>query len=189
MILTLAWTGMRRGELLAFKWDDYKDCELHICRALCKTTRTEKTTKTDDPRLVFVAEPLALVLEEQRRWLIETQHPGLASGLVFPADPKHAIVGMMRRELTEVSWCRCGSVLDKPLRKIVAEADVPRISNHSFRRTYENLLRQAGVEDLVRRSMAGWRTEEVQRIYADIDRAEREKAALAVVRLVRQAKP
>lgn len=48
--------------------------------------RTEKATKTDDPRRVVVVQPLAEVLEAleaQRQWLIETRHPGFSSGLVF----------------------------------------------------------------------------------------------------------
>lgn len=184
MILTLAWTGMRKGELLGVKWVDYVDGELFVRRAVCKITRTEKTTKTDDPRLVPVSAPLASVLDEQRRWLVETQHPGLASGLVFPANPMHAKGGKTRRALDAVCWYRAGSVLDRPLRLVVAKAGVPRITPHSFRRTYENLLRQAGVNDLVRRSLAGWRTTHAQAIYAGIDRTERTAASERMVELV-----
>ena len=184
MILVLAWTGMRRGELLALKWEDYANGELHVCRALCKTTRTEKTTKTDDPRLVPVAEPLARILYEQRAWLVRTEHPGLACGLMFPADPGHAKAGLTRRKLDEMCWYRSGSCLDKPLRAVVDKAKIPKISLHSFRRTYENLLRRAGVNDLVRRSLAGWRTEQAQAIYADVDREERRAASSRMQALV-----
>jgi hypothetical protein len=51
----------------------------------------------------------------------------------------------------------------------------------------ENLLRKAGVDDLVRRSMAGWRSEEAQRIYANVDPEERQAAAKALVALVEKA--
>lgn len=57
-------------------------------------------------------------------------------------------------------------------------------SLHSFRRTYENLLRQAGVDQLGRPSLAGWRSEEAQEIYAGVDQKERGAAAQALVRLV-----
>jgi hypothetical protein len=36
----------------------------------------------------------------------------------------------------------------------------------------------------VRRSLAGWRTEEAQAIYATVDRSERDAAAAAFVQLV-----
>lgn len=153
-------------------------------RALCKTTRKEKTLKTDDPRIVPVPAPLAAVLDEQRRWLLEEQHAGLASGLVFPARLQHAKAGRTRRGDGELCWYRSLSVLDRPLRLVVAKAGVPEISVHSFRRTYENLLRRAGVDDLVRRSMAGWRSEQAQAIYAGVDRTERAQASERMLQLM-----
>ena len=74
--------------------------------------------------------------------------------------------------------------MDKPLAKVIKHANLPPISLHSFRRTYENLLRQAGVDDLVRRSLAGWRSDNAQRIYAGIDKRERDAAGEAMVKLV-----
>ena len=70
------------------------------------------------------------------------------------------------------------------LRKIVERSGVTPISPHSFRRTWENVLRQAGIDLLVRRSLAGWRTEEAQAIYATVDPAERSAAGRRVVELV-----
>ncbi len=75
-------------------------------------------------------------------------------------------------------------MLDKPLRAVVAKAGVRPISPHSFRRTYENLLRKAGVDQLVRQSIAGWRTDTAQAIYATVDRSERDDAAKAITELV-----
>ena len=129
------------------------------------------------------------MLDDQRRWLLTSQHPGLASGLVFPADPSHAERARVKRDDTEVCWFRTDSVLDKPLRKVVAEAGVPRITPHSFRRTYENLLRQSGVDDLVRRSVAGWRTNQAQEIYAGIAPEERAAAARRLEAMVTGSAP
>jgi hypothetical protein len=55
---------------------------------------------------------------------------------------------------------------------------------HSFRRTVEDLQREAGGDLLVRRETAGWRRESAQAIYATVARAERDAAAKAVVDLV-----
>ena len=128
-----------------------------------------------------------MVLNEQRRWLLEKQHPALSTELMFPANPKQARAGQAWREADEVSWFRSETVLDAPLRKVVKAAGITPISLHSLRRTYENLLRKAGVDDLVRRSMAGWRSSEAQRIYATIDPEERQAAAKAFVALVQKA--
>ena len=176
MIEVLAWTGMRKGELLALRWEDQQGDELFVRLSVCKKTRNAKTTKTDDPRLVPIPPPLAEILAEQRQWLIARQHPGLASGLVFPASPHHALIGMRRRELDAMCWHRSDSVLDRPLKAVVERANVPAISPHSFRRTYEDLLRRAGVNDFVRRTVAGWRTKEAQAIYAGVDPEERKLA-------------
>ena len=114
--------------------------------------------------------------------------PRRGSGaLVFPADPRHAKAGATRRGVDGVSWFRAPTVLTKPLRKVVKECEgqIPEISLHSLRHTFENLQRIAGVDQLVRRAVSGWRTEEAQAIYATVNRQERDEAANAVTRLVR----
>ena len=182
MIMTAAWTGMRRGELLEIRWTDIVDGELKVERSVYR--RHGKSTKTDDPRRITIVDPLEEVFTEQRQWLLKNQHPGLASGLIFPADPRHAKAGATRRGVEELSWYRSPSVLDAPLAKVVKAAQVPPISTQSFRRTWENLLRQAGVDLLVRRALAGWRTDKAQGIYATVDREERDQAAVSVVDFV-----
>lgn len=81
-------------------------------------------------------------------------------------------------------WYRSASSLDKPLAKVVAAAKLLSVSLHSFGGRYENLLTKAGVDQLVRRSLAGWRSQDAQDIYACVDRDERDQAARAVLQLV-----
>jgi len=181
MILTLAWTGLRLGEVRALRWTDLHDDELTIERAVWNGQ--EKTTKTGEPRKVAVVAPLAHVLNEQRQWLLREQHPGLESDLIFPATPRSA-KGSATRRNAKLRWYRSASTTAKPLKKIIDVADIPQISAHSLRRTWENLMRRAGVDQLVRRSLAGWRTEEAQAIYATVNREEREAAVAAVVDMV-----
>jgi len=182
LLLTAAWTGMRRGEILALRWEDYVDGELRVERSVWR--RQEKSTKTDDPRRIVVVKPLAEALAEQRRWLVASQHPGLSSGLVFPANPLQARAGAKRRGTDEVSWYRSPTIFKEPLRKVVDAAGITDISAHSLRRTWENLMREAGVDQLVRRALAGWRSEKAQAIYATVAKEERDAAGEAVVRLV-----
>ena len=182
MIQTVAWTGMRRGELLELRWSDMVDGELKVERSVYR--RRGKCTKTDDPRRITIVKPLEEALSEQRRWLLREQHPGLGSGLIYPANPRHAKASATRRGVEELCWYRSASVLDQPLGKVVEAAEVPPISTQSFRRTWENILRQAGVDLLVRRALSGWRTEKAQGIYATVDREERDQAALSVVDFV-----
>jgi integrase len=183
LVVVLAWTGLRIGEGLALKWTDLVEGEVYVRRSVWRGI--EKSTKTGEIRRVAVVEPVAVALSEQRRWLVATQHPGLASALVFPADRSHALGGARRRG-GEVSWYRAPSCLQKPLRKIAAAARAPEVSPHSLRRTFENLTRLAGVDGMVRRAVAGWRSEEVQGIYAGVGREEREAAGAAMLRLVEE---
>ena len=136
MLVVLGWTGIRRGELIALRFDDVGDGELRIERSVFRTL--EKSTKTDDPRRVTLPPPAAEAISAQRRWLLEEQHPGLESGLVFPASFRQAKAGAIRRGADKLSWFRSGSVMDKPLAKVIKHANLPPISLHSFRRTYEN---------------------------------------------------
>jgi integrase len=167
---------MRRGELLALRWEDYVDGELRVERSVWR--RQEKSTKTDDPRRIVVVKPLAEALAEQRHWLVASQHPGLSSGLVFPASPLQARAGATRRGTDVVSWYRSPTIFKEPLRKVVDAAGITDISAH-MRRTWENLMREAGVDQL-----AGWRSEKAQAIYATVAKEERDAAGEAVVRLV-----
>ena len=187
LILLLAWTGMRKGEALALRWEDYdtEARDLHVDRAVWRSL--EKATKTDDPRRVHVVDPLAAVLEAQRRWLLETQHAGLQSTLMFPASAHQKRGAATRYPDREESWYRAASCLVEPIRAVVKRAKVPAVSPHSFRRTQENLARKAGVDQLVRRAQAGWRSEKAQAIYALVDNGERVAAGCAVVKLVEAA--
>lgn len=182
MVTVLLWTGARIGEVVALRWEDVLEGELAIERSVWRGN--EKATKTDDPRRVPLVAPLNDTLQEQRRWLMETQHPGFGSGLVFPSRPQQAKAGQSRRKVEEISWYRSQSGPRDAITKICTHAQVPRITPHALRRTFEDLLREAGVDDLVRRAMAGWRTDRAQGIYATVRREDRDLAASKVIELV-----
>jgi len=177
-VVALSWTGARIGEVIALRFDDIAAGELAIERSVWRGK--VKATKTDDPRRVTLVGPLEQAIEEQRRWLLERQHPGLESGLIFPASPGH---GLGRRG-DDIVWYRSQSAIRASVAAACDRAKVPRITPHALRRTFEDLLREAGVEDLVRRAVAGWRTDKAQGIYATVKRGERDAAAAAVVELV-----
>lgn len=181
LVLLLAWTGLRLGEAIALRWSDYRDGELHV--GASAWGGEVKGTKTDDPRRVVVVAPLAQVLADQRAWLDETGHQGRDSGLMFPASAPQAHGGAARRG-GQVRWFRNDRTLARPLAQISKAAGVDRLTAHSFRRTWEGLLRQAGVDGMVRRSLAGWRAEGAQAIYAVVGKEEQARAGAAVVGLV-----
>jgi hypothetical protein len=85
------------------------------------------------------------------------------------------------------TWMKASSTLGVAVKKVVARAGTAVLSPHGFRRTAENLARRAGVDGLVRRAHAGWRSERVQALYATVDPDERRAAGAAVVALVEAA--
>ena len=181
LVTCLALTGMRIGEVLALRWESVAGGELHVTDAVWRGQ--PKATKTDDPRRVTIVRPLAKALREQRAWLLREQHPGLGSGLVFPAAPQQAAAGAARRG-GEVRWYRSQTSARKAILAVCKVAKVPEITPHSLRRTFEDVLREAGVDKLVRRAVAGWRSEKAQGIYATVSRRERDEAAAALVRVL-----
>ena len=188
MIRVLAWTGMRIGELVALAWYAIADGEIRVEHSVWRGQI--KPTKTDDPRRITIAAPLVAILEEQRRHLLTTQHAGLSSGLVFPGSPAQVAAGAARRQKEspgaeiEPCWYRSQSAVARAVKAVCEAAKCTIITPHALRRTFEDLLRSAGVEQLVRRAIAGWRSERAQGIYATVSREDRDAAAEAVTRLI-----
>ena len=182
MIVVLAWTGCRISEICALRWSRIGDDEIHVERSVWQ--RTEKGTKQNEPRTLPQVAPLRRAFEAQRRWLLDVEHPGLASDLVFPASPKQAKAGASRRKANDVSWYRARSCLNKPLVLVCERAEVPVLCPHALRRGFEKLLRRADVDGLVRRSLAGWASSDAREIYTDVDAEDRADALGSVLRLV-----
>ena len=182
MIVVLAWTGCRISEVRALKWTRVDSDEIHVVRSVWR--RTEKGTKQNEPRTLPQVAPLQRAIEAQRQWLIDVEHPGLDSGLVFPASPRHAKAGASRRKAKTLSWYRSRSCLNKPLLMACERAEVPCLCPHALRRGFEKLLRRADVDGLVRRSLAGWASTDAQEIYTDVDAKDRADALGSVMKLV-----
>jgi integrase len=170
MLAILALCGLRFGELAAAKWSDLQDGMLHIERAVWN--RHVDTTKTDDPRVVLVPKMALELLQIHRQRQIAEQHPALSQGLMFPSNPRQAAVGAKRRGTEHLNWYRYPSCVRPAILLIVDEAELPAISAHSLRRTWDRWTRWAGVDHMARRAMAGWRTEDAHAIYSNVDPEE-----------------
>jgi len=173
LFLFLALTAARVSEGTALRWEDvdFEEAVVHICRAHWKGI--VGTTKTGSSRTVPLPTILADTLKDHRRRLIEAQAPGLASGYVF-LSKKGTIIR--------------GSSLQKPLERALGKAGIAdRFTIHGFRRTFNNLLRQATTGEVVR-SMTGHVTERMTEHYSHVEVDEKHKAVNAVLHLVSTAK-
>ncbi len=74
---------------------------------------------------------------------------------------------------------RTPSMLFKPLQRCTSKANVDkRVSPHTMRRTFNNLVRQAA-GDIAARAMVGHATAEMTEHYSDVTVQEKRKAQLA----------
>ena len=153
-IVTLAYTGMRAGELYGLHWDAIDEAQglIHIKRSAYKGE--VGTTKTGKVRTVPMAEIVRQAIAAHRQEMIREQHPGLSSGIVFPDRN-----GGYRR--TES--------LSKPLRELGKKLGFEvHVSAQVLRRTFNTLLIKAQVDRITIRSLTGHSSERMTEHYTGL---------------------
>lgn len=153
-VYVLAMTGMRPGELYALLWEDvdFDQSRIQVRRAVWHGVVGE--TKTGSPRIVAMPEPMAEILRRHRLELVRSQHRGLASGLVFPSDTGgHRHPSSLRKTL-----CLAAGMAELPI----------KVSPQVLRRTFNTLLLEAGVHEVVLRAQMGHTSRAMTERYAGI---------------------
>lgn len=89
LLAVMAYTGMRRGEAIALRWEDV-DLGARVLTVARSATWADKawhidTPKSGKPRRVGLSQELLQILQAWRGAMVRTQHRGLASGLVCPS--------------------------------------------------------------------------------------------------------
>ncbi|WP_168210680.1 tyrosine-type recombinase/integrase [Persicimonas caeni] len=160
LTLVLLVTGQRFSTVSALEWEDldrekgYIDFnKSQVLGEVRRGSKTGQILRLPVPDRVFE------VLEEHRAYMREKKHPGLRTGLVFPAkiDPDKAVNdGYM----TPAS-------LHKPLNKGCEKAGIPRVSPHDLRRTFNSLALEAGLSAHLLRTITGHTEEMTDHYYHD----------------------
>lgn len=135
----LAFTGMRRGELLALEWSDvdYKNKLIHITKNLVTSAGVKNVihppkTKAGKRDVKVDSNTLAILRHWQAIQAKLTLANGLQStGIVFTNDDLKGYQNVNKLRL----W----------LIRIAEQAELPRIKVHGFRHTYATLAIQAGM--------------------------------------------
>jgi integrase len=149
MVTTLAYAGLRPGELLALRWSDVSDARIAVERSI--SLGDEKETKTGTTRVVRLLPPLRDDLAAWRRF---SDPP--VEGYVFPrGDGSPWGDSDYRNWRTRVFYEAC------------AEAGVvPRPTLYNLRTAFVSLLLAAGVNPVVIAQEAGHNVATLFRHYA-----------------------
>ena len=163
-------TGMRCSELSALKWSDIdEDGVVRLSRG--QVRGFVSTPKTCKIRKIPVEPEVLEALREYRLRMIREQPPGLASGLIFPSAS---------------GGYHYSSWTDKILKWAVAECEIGhRLTMQGLRRTYTDLMRRAGVKDIVAQATTGHSSNEMTEHYSTVGMDERQEAAKRLMTLVK----
>lgn len=122
----LAFTGMRKGELLALKWSDWHDNTLNINKAVSRHDKglvIDTTKNIASERLISLDRKTVVILNAlrkaypERKMLFESEN----GGIMTPSKPR--------------KW----------LLEILKDSDLPEITIHGFRHTHASLIFDSGM--------------------------------------------
>lgn len=146
LLILLCYTGMRLGEALALRCGDVR---------LAESFAYLPTSKTEEPRAVFLPEILVAALAGHPRGLER-------AGRVFRFRKNGRLYGLMRR--TRLRACGLDAVVPAP-----AAFELDWVTFHTFRHTYATWMRRYGGLDV--RGLVGtgaWRSEKSAGRYAHV---------------------
>lgn len=156
LLLTLATTGMRWGEATALRWEDLGEDSIEIRRAHWRNNLG--SPKNGTGRTAPMVPMLRDALMGRRRRLLEDQDPGLAAGWIFAISWRGGEVRLPNPS----TW-------SKALPRWTAAAGIEKhITPKSFRRTFVDLLRRAGVDEVVEHAIVGHASTAIRRRYSTV---------------------
>lgn len=184
LFTTLAFTGLRIGELLALTWDDIDltagtlrvnktmynpdNNMAHYTLVAPKTKRSRRTLDLD-AHTVALLSAQKLELNKLRllygpMWYIPADFP---SGFVFPS--MHGLGKPMTQKLVQLRIDRLLSFLDPPL--------TVRLTPHVFRHTHTSLMAEAGVSlEQIQNRLGHSNDETTRAIYLHITKTRKKDA-------------
>ena len=140
-VYVAAFSGLRPGELYALRWEDLNEAEQVVEVRRAHRRGKVGTTKTGDARRIGLSPEMLRLLRDHRARLLREQHPGLASGLVFPSA---------------TGGYRGPEALLKRLGTLAERAGIEqRLGGQVLRRTFNTLALDAGVNPTALRDQIG----------------------------------
>lgn len=141
-------TGQRFGSVTALRWKDL-DRERKIITFATSQNRgsVSEGSKTGEILTLPLSEELLEVLDDHKKMMVKMDHPGLKTGLVFPSSK--------RPHKAKFGGFMTSSGLSLALRRACEKVEIPRITPHDLRRTFNSWALEAGIEGSILRSITG----------------------------------
>lgn len=159
-IVTLAYTGMRAGELYGLEWR-HIDGTIKIEQSVSRSGKL-KGTKTGRNRTAPMVPAVEAALDEQRQKLMREQNPGLREGIVFP---------------TRSGGRRISQSLHKPMRRVATACNIDvKVGPQVLRKTFITLMGNLGVRREMVMAITGHETEAMHAHYTEIRDEDRRTA-------------
>lgn len=175
MFHTLAFTGLRAGQLLALQWRDINferktltvDHSLIYNEEIKEFQLTEPKTKHSKREIGIDVATIQLLLKwrnSQREFFIgRGLNTGSSNQLIFTTQTNHFITDTYLRRI---------------IKRVVKNHKLPHITIHGFRHTHCSLLFEAGVEmHNVKERLGHSNIRTTMNIYTHVTKAERAKTA------------
>lgn len=168
LTLVLAFTGLRFCHATALRFDDVDEHKgvLNVRRKQVRGKVGSISRRKKAPKVIPVEKEILDVVRWHRQTMLTDQHPGLASGYVFPSSNGKLFLGT--NSLSK-AW--------KASLKAAGIAD--RFTVHGLRKTFNDVTRRAKVDPLVIKSITGHVTEDMREHYSTVDISEKRAAVVA----------
>jgi integrase len=148
LMAVAAYTGLRRGEIVGLKWEDYTGDTIHVRRNICFGEKGEMTVelpKTESSEAaVPVIKPLRRILDA---WKAKSQVTDgcwiFQAGFTRKKDHPETLLDAAR--MTPLSPA---NVLRDVVLPVLEKAEIEWLGYHAFRRGLATNLRALGVDDL-----------------------------------------
>ena len=178
----LLYTGLRRGEMLALKWEDidFKEKTINICRVVQYDDNNghikDKTKTAAGMRVVPLPEELLSILPK-----------GKKHGYIFGGEKWLPLMTFYRNW---VAWCSEVGLAEKIETKHTGSNNhtytktkwKPLVTPHQFRHQYATMLYHAGVDELDTKNIMGHSSIVVTRdIYQHISERDKESNAASKI--------
>lgn len=199
----LAYTGMRIGEAVALKWIDLvpptQDGQIgwfrirrNLSAGEIETPKTKRGKRRPDLPIELYR-ILCAHKEQLGAWTFRYDHRELRL-----ADMTEAQIAEQQERVVNYGWIfprgdqdapMFQSTLRKPLLRVLAAIEAEqgadyKLAVHGIRRTVVNLLRQAGVDRIVLRSIVGHAGEPSTEWYSTVEQQERAAASQHIVNIL-----